>query len=635
MGVLAGIVLQSTILVIVILVLRRMLGEQLHVYIRYGLWLLVALRLVIPVNFIDSPVSALRLENALAAGVSEWAFDALGTEELPSDDMLVENGPENGWEIGNSIDEYQFSPEKQPEQRAANNRLKKMRERQVLAGSGEGADVVSTDQAQIGRDSVEKKIKEQQAIGFYGTAESFAQILRGVWLIGSVMVGGGFLIGQLHFRRRLCRTRRICQESWSKRLDGKAQTECRLPVYCVNGLESPCLVGLLKPAIYVASGLETDSDYYRYIVTHEKVHYLHGDPVWTFLRVVLVSVYWFHPFVWIAAAASARDGELACDYGTVRRLGEEEKLRYGEMLLVFSGSGHGKRIYFYGTMLWSGKSEIKERILRLTEENGSKTRAGILTVLLMFVLAGCAFTGAKQGIEPEEGITAGEEIQRTEGRTVVEDSVDQSMTDGDDDQGISDEERGLREPRQFTAAEAVISGETKLGVDGPTLDYAGQMDVDGESHSVIIFHDYFGLIIYDLTDRKILHSLDLSVIGCNFTQGDNACQVAVSEDGTKVWLHPRSKSYLFRYEVEEEKLWQVPLVKNFWIDLEAEDLFDRYLATEEQYVGWRSNYLYEEYMDEKGLQTAYIYLYASSSEDVAKFRNLQCVWDDMVFILWD
>ena len=286
-------------------------------------------------------------------------------------------------------------------------------------------------------------------------------------------------------------------------------------------------------------------------------------------------------------------------------------------------------------MLWSGKSEIKERILRLTEENGSETRAGILTVLLMFVLAGCAFTGAKQGIEPEEGMTAGEEIQRTEGRTVVEDSVDQSMTDGDDDQGISDEERGLREPRQLTAAEAVISGETKLGVDGPTLDYAGQMDVDGESHSVIIFHDYFGLIIYDLTDRKILHSLDLSVIGCNFTQGDNACQVAVSEDGTKVWLHPRSKSYLFRYEVEEEKLWQVPLVKNFWIDLEAEDLFDRYLATEEQYVGWRSNYLYEEYMDEKGLQTAYIYLYASSSEDVAKFRNLQCVWDDMVFILWD
>ena len=52
-------------------------------------------------------------------------------------------------------------------------------------------------------------------------------------------------------------------------------------------------------------------------------------------------------------------------------------------------------------------------------------------------------------------------------------------------------------------------------------------------------------------------------------------------------------------------------------------------------MGWRSNYLYEEYKDERGLQTAYIYLYASSSEDAVKLRNLQCVWDDMVYILWD
>ena len=184
--------------------------------------------------------------------------------------------------------------------------------------------------------------------------------------------------------------------------------------------------------------------------------------------------------------------------------------------------------------------------------------------------------------------------------------------------------------------EAAVSEETELGADGPTLDYAGQMDIGGENSSVIIFHDYFGLVVYDLTHGTIVHSLDLSAIGCHFTQGDNVCQVAVSEDGTRVWLHPLSKRYLFRYDVEEEQLWQVPLVKSFQIDLEREDLFDRYLVTEEQYIGWRSNYLYEEYRDERGLQTAYIYLYASPSEgEAARMRNLQCVWDDMVFLLWD
>ena len=54
--------------------------------------------------------------------------------------------------------------------------------------------------------------------------------------------------------------------------------------------------------------------------------------------------------------------------------------------------------------------------------------------------------------------------------------------------------------------------------------------------------------------------------------------------------------------MENNLLWQEPLVKTFDIDLEGEDLFNRYLVTEEtlqKYVGWRSNYLYEDYKDER------------------------------------
>ena len=145
----------------------------------------------------------------------------------------------------------------------------------------------------------------------------------------------------------------------------------------------------------------------------------------------------------------------------------------------------------------------------------------------------------------------------------------------------------------------------------------------------------FGLVVYDLTDREVVRSLDLAAIGCNFTQGDNACQVAVSADGREVWLHPMKRQYMFHYNVEKNLLRQLPIVKSFEVDLETQDLFDRYLVTEERYAGWRSNYLYEEYKDERGLQTAYIYLYASTSEEAAKLRNLQCVWDDMVYTLWD
>ena len=616
MSAIAGTVLQSTILVIAILIVRKALGERLHVYIRYGLWLLVALRLVIPVNLIDSPVSALRLENVLAARLTERAFEMGESEDLLTGSERMEREPESAQEKGSNFAERRLA----------------MRERIVSESAQDHTN---------GINDVRK-----QAAAFDRQEERTAWILTVIWVTGGLSVGGFFAAAQLSFRRRLYRTREICQGRLLEETSGQTWTKCRLRVYHVNGLEASCLAGVVHPAVYIGADLKTDSDYFRYTITHEQVHYLHGDHLWALLRVVLVSVYWFHPFVWIAAAASVRDGELACDYGTIRRLGEKERLTYGEMLLALSRSSCGRKMYSYGTMLHPGKFEIEERILRLAGGNGSRMAAGILTVLFMLAMAGCAFTGTKQRTETEtEGTAAGNQ-------ELVEDNVEeiQAVPDHEngpgEDSGRNEKASGtmmefnpdvdITKPRQITAMEAAVSEETELGADGPTLDYAGQMDIDGENSSVIIFHDYFGLVVYDLTHGTIVHSLDLSAIGCHFTQGDNVCQVAVSEDGTKVWLHPLSKRYLFRYDVEEEQLWQVPLVKSFQIDLQREDLFDRYLVTEEQYIGWRSNYLYEEYRDERGLQTAYIYLYASPSEgEAARMRNLQCVWDDMVFLLWD
>ena len=94
---------------------------------------------------------------------------------------------------------------------------------------------------------------------------------------------------------------------------------------------------------------------------------------------------------------------------------------------------------------------------------------------------------------------------------------------------------------------------------------------------------------------------------------------------------------MYRYDVEENGLGQEPLVKTFQMDLEGEDIFDRYLVQEtlQNAAGWESNYLYEEYKDEQGLQTAYIYLAVSDGEE-QKLDNMKCVWDDMVFMLhWD
>ncbi len=52
------------------------------------------------------------------------------------------------------------------------------------------------------------------------------------------------------------------------------------------------------------------------------------------LRSVCLAVYWFDPLVWIAAAVSKADGELACDEAAIQALGEGERIPYGKTLAV-------------------------------------------------------------------------------------------------------------------------------------------------------------------------------------------------------------------------------------------------------------------------------------------------------------
>ena len=615
-----GVMIQTAFLVIAILAVQKLLGNKLHAYVRYGLWLLVALRLLIPVNFIESPFSMLSVAKVIQQpDTVQQSSDVQRADSANQTDVLKEQK------------EQQMSSENILQ--SANAGFNKEN-----VSSIESAENAVADAAQS------KDAERIQSAAIEGYLSGVIYKMRyAIWFTGSLIVGGFLGFSHFCFYRKLRRTRVI----YAKNIPG-AVTRTRVPVYRVKELETPCLVGLIRPAIYIGTDIDTLSDHFRYAVAHEEVHYLHKDYIWSVLRAVLVVVYWFHPFVWIAAVCSAGDGEIACDYGTVRRLGKEEQLAYGEMLLVLSKRKNRKRVYSYGTMLRPSKSELKERILRLTKTGGNRAWAGILAAVLMVIAAGCALTGAPEVDGDKVILLTNEAGKGAEG--TAEDNNESAVADSgntqaedkesDEKENMSDnEDIDMMEPRQLEAVQAEISGNTLCGVDGPWLDYAGGMGTDKGSR--IIFHDYFGLIVYDFDNRTVVRSLALEPIGCDKTQGDDACQVAVSEDGATVWLHPMSKRYMYRYEVEENLLYREPLVKTFELDLESKDLFNRYSTSEEGNTDWHSNYLYEEYQDEQGLHQAYIYLEAlpDNSSDTADYklmlRNIDCVWDDMVLTLFE
>lgn len=94
----------------------------------------------------------------------------------------------------------------------------------------------------------------------------------------------------------------------------------------------------------------------------------------------------------------------------------------------------------------------------------------------------------------------------------------------------------------------------QLGADGAILDYA-----DGD---IVIFHGYFGLFVFSTQRGEMIGAIDLADIGCEKTQGDNACEVSVAKDGTSVYLHPMSEKDMYVYQVMEQTLWKEPYSLN-------------------------------------------------------------------------
>lgn len=120
-------------------------------------------------------------------------------------------------------------------------------------------------------------------------------------------------------------------------------------------------------------------------------------------------------------------------------------------------------------------------------------------------------------------------------------------------------EKNMEDEPEFTQPE--VTEEDICGADGPVLDYA-----DG---TTVIFHDYFGLFAYDREKEEISVAMDLEAIGCQYTQGDTACEVWAAADGSNVYLHPMKADEMYVLDVKEQTLTKQPYTEE---EVEEEEM---------------------------------------------------------------
>ena len=145
----------------------------------------------------------------------------------------------------------------------------------------------------------------------------WTEIAGWVWLIGLGVMLLYALVSYLRLRRRV-----------------RVSLPIQDYIYLCDAISSPFILGVVKPRIYLPSGL--DEVQRQNVLAHEQAHLARRDHWWKPLGFALLAVYWFNPVLWLAYALLCRDIELACDERVIRTMDESAVKTYSTVLLACS-----------------------------------------------------------------------------------------------------------------------------------------------------------------------------------------------------------------------------------------------------------------------------------------------------------
>lgn len=149
----------------------------------------------------------------------------------------------------------------------------------------------------------------------------FPAFLLTVWFFGSATLWLSAVFYYVLVRRRVLRSQ--CKAS--KQVQGmflEMVTKTGLPKntqLIVNGSGlGPLLFGIFRAKVVIPEALaKMDLEQIRPVIAHELCHLRRRDHWLGILQVTAISVFWFHPMVWLASRLMSQLCEICCDDDTI------------------------------------------------------------------------------------------------------------------------------------------------------------------------------------------------------------------------------------------------------------------------------------------------------------------------------
>lgn len=367
---------------------------------RYGagwmkiIWILLAVRLLIPYNFSIVPLAGISFagaEGAVSDSVSGADIDDTSNISSISDD-----GSQQGLSVGFGQDMF------------AQNHAGQENDGQPSGGS---------DDDSAGQKALaDQVIAENTFSGVTGLRYTYVEILSAIWILGVfacmfyAIIGYGMFLGKYRKSLRPVTDDRI-REAVSK-------TGIRIAVCQSRQITSPMLIGIVRPKLVIPSvQKQWTTAELELVVEHELCHYRKRDLLSKLLMTVVCCVNWMNPAVYLMRKQFFYDIELACDEAALRGRDLEERELYARMMLFFAGNRtarHNKPSVISSSFL-GDKVQIKGRIDNMFDQ-GRKKRGLVSAAMICiaFPLMGLVVSCGYQAEENGESLSVEAESSETE-----------------------------------------------------------------------------------------------------------------------------------------------------------------------------------------------------------------------------
>lgn len=217
-----------------------------------------------------------------------------------------------------------------------------------------------------------------------------------IWVMGITIIISTFLICLFKFKNEAQPLEDNNIQEQIEELACKLKVNKKISLFKSSITNSPCISGIFKPKIYIPEYMikENESKENEHIFMHELMHYKRKDLFYNFLSTIALSIHWFNPLVWMVINNIKIYREYVCDESVLENLGEEKKIDYGMTLLRLSklSLNNNKNKYSKLAVCFESKNQIKRRIEMIKKFKNDSSKISKKTGYVLAIIAVATLT---------------------------------------------------------------------------------------------------------------------------------------------------------------------------------------------------------------------------------------------------